>query len=113
VFTELERKLIWLALDEAAQPGEVRNSATKFFESLRRRKLRPEVLISGRGVRSSPAEVTLRAARCMRMTFGRHRGKHLDQIPLSYLRWVVSECSNISVALREAIHIVLKEGGAL
>ena len=46
-FTQLELKLLTLALDKAAQPGEIRNSALKLIESLRRRGLRPESLILG------------------------------------------------------------------
>ncbi len=106
-FTELEQKLLRLALNAGAEPGEIRNASLKLVESLRRRGLRPEALIEGAEVQSDSG---IEQARCMRMPFGKHRGKGLDQIPVAYLRWVLSKCSNLSVALREAIYIVL--GGA-
>jgi uncharacterized protein (DUF3820 family) len=30
----------------------------------------------------------------VRMTFGRHKGELLENVPASYLRWVVANCAN-------------------
>lgn len=45
-----------------------------------------------------------------RMTFGRHKGVPLDRIPLSYLRWVLANCHNVSRELRRQIADVLEDG---
>lgn len=113
MFTELERKLIWLMLDQAAQPGEIQNSALALAQSLRRRGLRPETLIRGSRPESAPGvDTTLAMARRRVMPFGRHRGRRLEAIEPGYLRWALRECSNLSLGLREAILLVIAAGGA-
>jgi uncharacterized protein (DUF3820 family) len=113
VFTELEEKLIRLGLNESAEPGEVRNSAVKLLESLRRRGMRPEALILGSQLQAPlRSDTTLVMARRRVMPFGRHKGRRLDVIEPSYLRWTLRECSNLSLGLREAIWLVLSSGGA-
>jgi hypothetical protein len=37
------------------------------------------------------------------MPFGKHRDKPLDEVPTSYLRWVLRECVNIELWLRMAV----------
>jgi len=39
----------------------------------------------------------------MIMTFGKHRGKRIDAIPMDYLLWALEHCSNLSFTLRLAI----------
>jgi len=108
LFSEREEKLLWLALDQSAQPGEVRNSAVALIESLRRRGMRPESLILGSQLQvSRRPETTLAQARLRIMPFGKHRGRRLEAIEPAYLRWALRKCSNLSLGLREAILIVL------
>ncbi len=38
-----------------------------------------------------------------RMTFGKHAGKPIQQIPHEYLRWVLSDAQGVENHLREAI----------
>jgi hypothetical protein len=112
VFTELEQKLIRLALDSSAQVGEIQNSALMLIESLRRRGMRPEILIFGSELKESERPFTaFQQARRRVMPFGRHRGRRLDAIEPSYLKWALRECSCLSLGLRESIKIVL-QGGA-
>jgi hypothetical protein len=44
-----------------------------------------------------------------RMPWGKHEGKRLEDVPLSYLRWVLRECDNIPLDLRRAIRDVVEE----
>jgi hypothetical protein len=43
----------------------------------------------------------------MILNFGRHKGKRLDQVPVSYLRWMLANCGNISPAMRAEIKSLL------
>ena len=102
-FNEIEMKLLKLALDSAAHPGEVRNAAVKLVESLRRRHASVEMLHTSR-----PGSLTLATARRRVMPFGKHRGRQLQAIEPSYLKWALRECSCLSLGLREAICAVLE-----
>ncbi len=42
-----------------------------------------------------------------RLPFGKHRGKLLADIPISYLEWVLGNCDNASPALRAEIKRVI------
>ena len=43
-----------------------------------------------------------------RISFGKHRGKLLTEIPVGYLRWVLANCSSVSPALRDEIRYVIQ-----
>jgi uncharacterized protein (DUF3820 family) len=109
MFTAVEQKLLRLALDEAAQPGEIQNSAVKLIESFRRRAVKPEALIQ-----QQPAEwqlsVELGRAAQLKMPFGRHKDRRLDVIEPDYLRWVLRNCDCASLSLRRSIQLVLTAG---
>lgn len=42
-------------------------------------------------------------SKAMRMTFGKHIGRPLDQIPKGYLRWVVGNVPGLEPTLADAI----------
>jgi hypothetical protein len=42
------------------------------------------------------------------MSFGRYRGKPLDQVPTNYLRWVLDNAHSASPALRRQIKAILE-----
>jgi hypothetical protein len=42
-------------------------------------------------------------SRAMRMTFGKHLGRPLDQVPRGYLRWVAANVAGLDPALADAI----------
>jgi hypothetical protein len=109
MFTPVEQKLIRLALDEAAAPGEVSTSAIKLVESLRRRGVKPETLIQQQ-LAEKQFPTRLARARVLVMPFGRHRGRRLEVIEPSYLRWALANCDGLSLGLREAICLVLAAG---
>jgi hypothetical protein len=39
----------------------------------------------------------------VRMNFGKHKGQRLQDVPTSYLAWVLRECTNLEGWLRAAI----------
>src|SRR4051812_10242974 len=41
------------------------------------------------------------------MPFGKHRGKPLDEIPFSYLEWVLESCNTATPRLKEEIRRVI------
>ena len=43
----------------------------------------------------------------MIMTFGKHRGKHIRDIPNDYLLWVLDNCGNLQPTMRREIRIRL------
>jgi hypothetical protein len=43
------------------------------------------------------------------MPFGRHAGTPVNQIPTSYLRWMLANCDNLEPWLRQAARLVLAE----
>jgi hypothetical protein len=101
VFTEKEEKLIRLAMDRAAQPGERHNGAVMLLESLRKRGITAQqfITLSGPTATETPKYrgVHHNNGRCphcqgpdwgsYEISFGQHNGKTLRQIPLSYLNW--------------------------
>ncbi len=46
----------------------------------------------------------------MYMPFGKHRGRPLEDVPHTYLLWVLDNCTNISGTLRAEIERVLDVG---
>jgi hypothetical protein len=111
LFSEREEKLIRLGLDPAASAGEVANSATALFQSLRKRAVRPEALIEGAELRvPSWSDAALERAARVKMPFGKHKGREIGVIEPGYLRWCLRECDNLSLALRESIRLVLSTG---
>jgi hypothetical protein len=108
VFTEKEQKLIRLAMDQTAQPGERQNGAAMLLESLRKRGITAQQFIT----LSDPMAAETPKAEYRRVhqnngrlcphcqgpdwgsyeiSFGRYNGKTLRQIPLSYLDWCLRE----------------------
>jgi uncharacterized protein (DUF3820 family) len=59
-----------------------------------------------------PRDTPLERARRRTMPFGRNRGRMLQAIEPSYLRWVLRKADCASLELKEAIKIVLCAGGA-
>jgi len=46
----------------------------------------------------------------MRMPFGKHRNKRLEDIPHDYLLWVLDHCDNVSPTLRNEVQRILGIG---
>jgi uncharacterized protein (DUF3820 family) len=70
--------------------------------------VRADALILGSQVKAP--ETPLERARQRMMPFGRNRGRRLDCIEPSYLRWVLNKADYASLELKEAIKLVLSAG---
>jgi uncharacterized protein (DUF3820 family) len=105
----IEAKLLRLAIDPAAQSGEIATSAEKLINCLRARGVSTAEVFRPAKAAPAPDDLTLLRARNMRMPFGKHRRKRLCDVPLSYLRWAKNNAEHMSSDLRDAISLVLKE----
>ena len=94
----IEEKLIRLALDKGAQPGEIDNAACMLIKKLRKRGVRADDLIDALETKTLPA-----VCGTLTMPFGKYEGVELAYIPYDYLLWVLRNCRNISHHLRQAI----------
>jgi hypothetical protein len=83
--TELEQKLLRLALDPAAQPGEIANCGKMLVDSFRKRGMTPDEIF-GQG--QAPSAFSKPDPGITVMPFGRHKGKMLKEIPPNYLEWL-------------------------
>ena len=90
-FESKEEKLLRLALDDAAAPGEVQNATLALITSLRRRGVRPEALITGNELvqRSNTARDLGREV----FPWGKFEGRHVAEVPEKYLRFCLWKCS--------------------
>jgi hypothetical protein len=103
-FSPTEQKLLRLALDPAARGGEITSAAAKLIASLRRRGVPPEQIIRG----SELAEKTaLETAAAVRLTFGKHKGKPIADVPRDYLQWALENVASLSLEQQNAIRLVL------
>jgi hypothetical protein len=91
--SELQQKLIRLALDRAAQPGEIANAAVKLIESWRAQGKTLEDLFGDNALAVQEAAQQYWAPDygLCKMRFGKHRDKEFKDIPPSYFRWLLPE----------------------
>lgn len=45
------------------------------------------------------------------LTFGKHRGEHIGEVPLSYVSWILDKCDSASPALKKLCREILDRGG--
>lgn len=88
---ELEVKLLRLALDPGAHPGEVEGAALRLIMLWRRRGLTIEAF-QANGAAAAPAvQYYAPDYGLCKMPFGKHKDKEFKDIPPSYLRWLLNE----------------------
>ena len=111
-WSPVEEKLIRLALNEAAAPGEVENCAVKLFTLLRKRKVTPEQLIQTRGelVPTPPSEYAVYYGD-IRLPFGKHRGSPISEVDPDYLTWFANNCQSRASRTCAAIARFLRQAG--
>ena len=104
--TDIEMKLLRLALDKGAYDGEAANAAVMLVRKLRERGATADGLFGGASYSSSKAITNYGDTK---MTFGKYRDEMIKDIPISYLVWAVNNCSNMDGRLRLAITKFLEE----
>jgi len=98
--TDIEMKLLRLALDKGAYEGEADNAAIMLIRKLRERNVKADQLFE--------QSQSIQSSKCSngneKMTFGKYRNEMIKNIPISYLVWVLNNCTNIDANLKYAIH---------
>ena len=89
---DMERKLLRLALSPSAQGGEVTTSAIKLINTLRARGVESSAIenaLEGSGAENMVPVLSGPDWGMTMLSFGKHKGEMLMDIPPSYLRWVL------------------------
>lgn len=102
MFTDKEVKLLNLALDKSATEGEIRNAAIAFVTKLRSRGFRYLDATTHEYEEREDYGLTV-------MTFGKHKGKCLKDIPNDYLIWVMESAERCSEYIKDSIRMYLSE----
>ena len=118
--TEIEKKILLLAMDRSAPDGEVTAAAGRLIRLFRKRYRDGYELASD--LESLPERKPWPVARerhaawlrrratygNVTLHFGKHRGKPLFEIPADYPIWVLQNCTRLNPAMREAIEAFLR-----
>jgi hypothetical protein len=107
LFSEIELKLLRLALDRAAFPGEAEVAGAKLIFSWRRRGIDAEAFL-GSFSAVEYLDRDLSAARGRVWPYGKFRGKTVGELRPSYIRWALSEFDDLPLNLRKALRLVLR-----
>jgi hypothetical protein len=123
------RKLLSLALDSAAAPGEIDNAARMLVSHLRKAGAKADDLLKGGTGRVVVQERIVYRDRpvvkvvekvvykesdgnvpppTIRMPFGKHKGVPVADVDPGYLQWVLDNCTRIDAYLSAEIRRVLK-----
>ena len=104
-FTDIEMKLLRLALDKGAYEGESDNAAIMLIHKLRERGVTADGLVFG-STNNYTQTTTTAVTKCgnEKMTFGKYRNERIKDVPIDYLMWAIYNCSNMDVKLKLAIH---------
>jgi hypothetical protein len=111
-FDDKTIKLLLLALDPAAAPGEIKNAALALVRSLRQRYADGHAFLSELTDQPEPPRQTppdaVSVYGTVRMSFGKYRERQLRDVPPEYLIWVLDNCRNLDPYLRTAIRRYLE-----
>lgn len=90
--SELQRKLIRLALDPAAEPGEIRNCAIKLIALWRKEGMTAEEVFGNdaQAIQQAQTYWAPDYGLCV-LRFGKHKDKEFKDIPPSYFHWLLPE----------------------
>lgn len=86
IYNEREQKLIRLALDPGAAPGELQNAAMMVFKSLKARGIMADALF---GNQPPPPPPPPKSPKYIFPDWGKYAGMPFDQIERSYFHWLL------------------------
>ena len=89
MLNETEQKILRLALDRAAPPGEHEAAAVMLIKKLRERGATVETIFPAKEVKPYESSFTRRDRDdeyVPIITFGKHEGKRINEIPTNYLK---------------------------
>ena len=120
---DMERKLLRLALSPSAQGGEITTAATKLMNAQRARGVESSAIenaLEGSGEENTFPVISRPDWGMTTLSFGKHKGEMLMDVPPSYLRWVLGWISEspkraASPMLGETAHAIeqfFKQGQA-
>lgn len=106
-----QEKLLVLAMDPGAQPGEAVNAAAAFFRSLKSKYSDGHALLDVLKGSATPNRPSICVANygLVTLPIGKYKGRQLRTIPVDYLLWMVRDCDCLTDAMREAIKRFLRD----
>lgn len=110
MLNDIEMKLLRLALNKGAFAGESDNAAVMFIHKLRERNINADDLFVQPNIfphYSTNFNNKDYADGYYTMPFGKYKGEYLEDIPTSYLIWVLENCHSIKLNLRNAIENII------
>ena len=108
--SEIEKKILILAMDHKAADGEYSNAAVKFVNLLRKRFKDGHELV--KDLETLPEREPSAGNKYGEFIFpfGKHKGKALKDIPISYMTWCLTEIPDLWPATKMAIERVIYQG---
>jgi hypothetical protein len=105
MFDAKQEKLLVLAMDPRALPGEAANAATAFFGSLKPKYSNGHELLVA--IKTAASRVRRHAVGAdyglVTLPYGRFKGCQLKSVPVDYLLWALNERDYFTEPMREAI----------
>jgi len=123
MLTDIEMKLLRLALDKGAYEGEAETACIMLIQKLRSRNANADELFGQppkqvnrnyqkkRNNKDNFDDKDLMPYGDNIMTFGKYKDSMLKEIPIPYLQWVYKTCVTIDNKLRRAVEKYLSEVG--
>jgi hypothetical protein len=111
ILDDRERKLVLLALDSSAQPGEAAGAAAALFRSFKKRYADGYKFLAELGAREARNQFPSLTVNygLVTLPFGKHKGRRLRDVPPDYLLWMVRDCDCLTNVMREAIKRFLRD----
>jgi hypothetical protein len=111
MFDAKQEKLLVLAMDPSALPGEAANVATAFFRSLKSKYSSGHELLVAIKTAAGRVRTSAHGADYSLVTlpYGRFKGCQLKSVPLDYLLWALNERDYFTEPMREAIKRFLRD----
>ena len=107
--TDIEKKVLLVAMDRAAATGEVQSASLKLVELLRKRYNDGHALI--KDFESIQIVNTVRYIdnpyATFRMQFGKYEGEMLKDIPVDYLHWLLENFKGLRDSTKTVIESYL------